>query len=166
MRKDAWALRRCSPCRTHACAFSSFNSRQEDILVRRAQLSQSRSQSVHARVVVYMYLLFVMNWQNVSNDSDKGVQICIGLFIEHMNKSLVMHRCAARCSLATLTVALTDETLLFRLYVCNLVCSTEGKRKFRRQTYWLKAMQVPKWRKNVVYELLKITNRQNDHCMN
>ena len=50
--------------------------------MRRAQLSQSRSQSVHARVVVYMYLLFVMNGQNVSNDSDKGVQICIGLFIE------------------------------------------------------------------------------------
>ena len=32
---------------------------------------------VHARVVVYMYLIFVMTGQNISNDGDKGVQICI-----------------------------------------------------------------------------------------
>ena len=32
---------------------------------------------VHARVVVYMYLIFVMTGQNISNDGGKGVQICI-----------------------------------------------------------------------------------------
>ena len=32
---------------------------------------------VHARVVVYMYLIFVMTGQNISNDGDKGVQIFI-----------------------------------------------------------------------------------------
>ena len=31
----------------------------------------------HVRVVVYMYLIFVMTGQNISNDGDKGVQICI-----------------------------------------------------------------------------------------
>ena len=30
---------------------------------------------VHAPVVVYMYLIFVMTGQNISNDGDKGVQI-------------------------------------------------------------------------------------------
>ena len=33
--------------------------------------------NVQARVVVYMYLIFVMTGQNISNDGDKGVQICI-----------------------------------------------------------------------------------------
>ena len=38
---------------------------------------------VHACVVVYMYLIFVMTGQNISNDGDKGVQICISpMFIE------------------------------------------------------------------------------------
>ena len=38
---------------------------------------------MHARVVVYMYLIFVMTGQNISNDGDKGVQICISpTFIE------------------------------------------------------------------------------------
>ena len=32
---------------------------------------------MHARVVVYMYLIFIMTGQNISNDADKGVQICI-----------------------------------------------------------------------------------------
>ena len=31
-------------------------------------------QCVHARVVVYMYLIFVMTGQNISNDGDKCVQ--------------------------------------------------------------------------------------------
>ena len=31
---------------------------------------------MHARVVVYMYLIFVMTGQNISNDGDKGMQIC------------------------------------------------------------------------------------------
>ena len=33
--------------------------------------------NVHARVVMYMYLIFVLTGQNISNDGDKGVQICI-----------------------------------------------------------------------------------------
>ena len=38
---------------------------------------------VHARVVVYMFLIFVMTGQNISNNGDKGVQICISpTFIE------------------------------------------------------------------------------------
>ena len=38
---------------------------------------------MHARVIVYMYLIFVMTGQNISNDGDKGVQICISpTFIE------------------------------------------------------------------------------------
>ena len=40
-------------------------------------------QCVHARVVVYMYLIFVIPGQNIFNDGDKGVQICISpTFIE------------------------------------------------------------------------------------
>ena len=39
--------------------------------------------NVHARMVMYMYLVFVMTGQNISNDGDKGVQICISqTFIE------------------------------------------------------------------------------------
>ena len=38
---------------------------------------------MHVHVVVYMFLIFVMAGQNVSNDGDKGVQICISpTFIE------------------------------------------------------------------------------------
>ena len=34
-------------------------------------------------VVVYMYLIFVMTGQNISNEGDKGVQFCISAtFIE------------------------------------------------------------------------------------
>ena len=47
---------------------------------------------MHARVVVYMYLIFVMTGQNISNDSDKGVQICISRMLSG-NKSLVIHHC-------------------------------------------------------------------------
>ena len=32
---------------------------------------------MHARPFVYMYLVFVMTGQNISNDGNKGVQICI-----------------------------------------------------------------------------------------
>ena len=39
--------------------------------------------NVHVRVVVYMFLIFVMTGRNICNDGDKGVQICISLtFIE------------------------------------------------------------------------------------
>ena len=50
----------------------------------KAQCLQTRSQfNVHACVVVYMYLIFVMTGQNISNDGDKGVQFCISpTFIE------------------------------------------------------------------------------------
>ena len=38
---------------------------------------------VHTRLNVYMYLIYVMTGQNISNDGDKGVQICISpTFIE------------------------------------------------------------------------------------
>ena len=52
--------------------------------VLRFPFRQTRSQSmVHTRVVVYMYLIFVMTGQNISNDGDIGVQICISpTFIE------------------------------------------------------------------------------------
>ena len=33
--------------------------------------------NVHAHVVMYMYLIFVMTGQNISTDGDKCVQICI-----------------------------------------------------------------------------------------
>ena len=40
-------------------------------------------QCLHERMVVYMYLIFVMTGQNISNYGDKGVQICISpTFIE------------------------------------------------------------------------------------
>ena len=39
--------------------------------------------NVHAHVVMYMYLIFVMTGQNISKDGDKGVQIRISpTFIE------------------------------------------------------------------------------------
>ena len=38
---------------------------------------------VHAGMVVYMYLIFVMTEQNISDDGDKGVQISVSpTFIE------------------------------------------------------------------------------------
>ena len=38
---------------------------------------------VHPHTVVYMYLIFATTGQNVSNDGNKGVQICISpTFIE------------------------------------------------------------------------------------
>ena len=42
-----------------------------------------------------------------------------------------------------------------RWYVCNLVCSTVGNWKNCRQTHWLKAMYVPKWRKNRCVRTIK-----------
>ena len=52
---------------------------------------------VHARMVVYMYLIFVMNGQNTSNDWDKGVQICMSpTFIEpsvYQGMQVGMHQC-------------------------------------------------------------------------
>ena len=80
MRKDAWTLRRCSPCLTHA-RVRSLRLKVARRILKLWVFGEKGSMitSVHARVVVYMYLLFVMNGQNISNDSDKGVQICIGL---------------------------------------------------------------------------------------
>ena len=54
--------------------------------------------NVHARVVMYMYLIFVMTGQNISNDGDKGVQICISpTFIEPRafirDQKFAMHQC-------------------------------------------------------------------------
>ena len=40
-------------------------------------LENTQDSCVHARVVVYMYLTFIMTGQNISNDGDKGMQICI-----------------------------------------------------------------------------------------
>ena len=38
---------------------------------------------VHNQCGMYMYLIFVMTGQNISNDGDKGVHICISpTFIE------------------------------------------------------------------------------------
>ena len=53
---------------------------------------------MHVRVDVHMYLIFVMTGQNISNDSDKVMQICISpTFIEPCfnqgNEGLVMHQC-------------------------------------------------------------------------
>ena len=66
---------------------------------------------VHARVVVYMYLIFVMTGQKIS-------AICISpTFIEpsiyHWIKVWHASMLDARAQ-ATLTIALTGETLLFR----------------------------------------------------
>ena len=66
---------------------------------------------VHACMVVYMYLFFVMTGQNISNDGDKGVQICISPTFISGNKSLACIN--AGCTLGTMTVARTGETLLF-----------------------------------------------------
>ena len=64
---------------------------------------------MHAHVVVYMYMIFVMTGQNISNDGDKGVQSCIRpTFIEPSvyqgKKTLACIN--AGCSLATLKVTL------------------------------------------------------------
>ena len=54
--------------------------------------------NVHAPVVVYMYLIFVMTGRNICNDGDKGVQIFISpKFIEPRafirELKFGMHRC-------------------------------------------------------------------------
>ena len=74
--------------------------------------------NVHALVVVYMYLVFIMTGRNICNDGDKGVQICISptfiaMNLERLsgNKSLVCIN--AECKLETLTVALTGAADIF-----------------------------------------------------
>ena len=65
---------------------------------------------MHVCVDVYMYLIFVMTEQNISNDSDKGAQVCISpAFIEPcVNQGIKVWLCIdAGCTLATLTVAPT-----------------------------------------------------------
>ena len=57
------------------------------------------------RVIMYMYLVFVMTGQNISNDGDKGVQICISpTFIEP--RAFIWHA-------SMLTVALTGAANMF-----------------------------------------------------
>ena len=112
-------------------------------------------------VVVYMYLIFVMTGRNISNDGDKGVQICVSpTFIEPRafsgNKSLVCIN--AECTLETLTFALTDAADIF----VNCPCSPVGKTDPQIKSHVGTKMKE----KSVVYELLKITSRKNDHCMN
>ena len=60
-----------------------------------------------------MYLIFIMTGQNISNDGDKGVQICIG---PTFNEPSVYQGIKVwhASMLDALTVALTGETLLFR----------------------------------------------------
>ena len=66
-------------------------------------------QCVHSRVVVYMYLNFVMTGQNISYDGDKCVLICISLtFIEPSVYQGIKVWHASGCTLATLTIALTQ----------------------------------------------------------
>ena len=48
---------------------------------------------VHGRVVVNMYLIFVMTRQNISNDGDKGVQICISQTFIEPSVYQGMHQC-------------------------------------------------------------------------
>ena len=61
--------------------------------------------NVYTRVVMYMYLIFVMTGQNISNDGDKGVHICISLtFIEP--RAFIRHA-------SMLTVALTGAADMF-----------------------------------------------------
>ena len=70
---------------------------------------------MHVRVDVYMYLIFVMTGKNISNDGDKGVQICISqMFIEPcVNQGIKVWLCInAGCTLATLT----GEAHLFRYW--------------------------------------------------
>ena len=73
--------------------------------------------NVHAPMVVYMYLIFVMTGQNISNDGDKGVQISISpkfieprVFIRELKFGMCIN---AECTLATLTVALTGAADMF-----------------------------------------------------
>ena len=66
-------------------------------------------QCVHARVVVYTYLNFVMTGQNISYDGDKCVLICISpTFIEPSVYQGIKVWHASGCTLATLTIALTQ----------------------------------------------------------
>ena len=48
---------------------------------------------VHECVVVYMYLIFVMTEQNISDDGDKGVQICISPTFIEPSVYQGMHQC-------------------------------------------------------------------------
>ena len=81
---------------------------------------------VQARVVVYMYLIFVMTVQNISNDGDKGVQICISPTFIEPSVDQGMHQC-------WMHVSDTDRR---NTQDCSAdMCSTEGKRNYRRQTH-------------------------------
>ena len=114
---------------------------------------------MHARVLMYMYLTFVMTRQNIST-------ICISpTFIEpsvrlSLNKSLACIN--AGCTCISDTDDRTDRRNAPVPLICSLTDVLDEKRKHRRQTHYLTKING----KNVVYELLKITNRKNDHCTN
>ena len=114
---------------------------------------------VHARVVMYMYLTFVMTWQNIST-------ICISpTFIEpsvrlSLNKNLACIN--AGCTRISDTDDRTDRRNAPVPLICSLTDVLDEKRKHRRQTHYLTKINE----KNVVYELLKITSRKKDHCTN
>ena len=72
--------------------------------------------NVHARVVVYMYLIFVMTGRNISMMATKACKFAsvrCSLNLERLsgNKSLVCIN--AECTLETLTVALTGAADIF-----------------------------------------------------
>ena len=66
------------------------------------------NQCARARGCVYMYLIFVMTGQNISNDGDKGAQICISpTFIEP--RALVWHASMLNARLVSDTDGRTDR---------------------------------------------------------
>ena len=68
---------------------------------------------VHACVVVYMYLIFVMTGQNISNDGDKGVKICISpTFIEPVFiRECINARCTYRRNTPVPLICLLTDVL-------------------------------------------------------
>ena len=102
---------------------------------------------VHARVVVYMYLIFVMTGQNISNDGDKGVQICISPTFIGPSVYQGLHQCWMH---VRDTDGRTDrQTLLFRARRKENETIVDRHADLKPCMYQMKG-------KTVVYELLKL----------
>ena len=81
---------------------------------------------MHARVVVYMYLIFVMTGQNIS-------AICISPTFIEPNKSLACIN--AGCTRISDTDDRTDRRNAPVPLICLLTDVLDEKRKHRRQTH-------------------------------
>ena len=102
--------------------------------------------NVHARMVVYMYLIFVITGRNICNDGDKGCKFASVI------RSLNLERLPGNKSLVCINAECMFRTDRRCWYICKLACSPVGKTDTLIKSHLGTKMKE----KPVVYELLKL----------